>query len=223
MIPPVSDVVTGLLFVLVGVVVALRGYFAMRILLPIWGALFGFGVGAGVVAAITGDGVLSTALSWVVGFVVALAFAALAYLYYAVSIVVTMGAAGVVIGATALLALGVTWEWLVVLGALTVGVLFGVAAIALDLPMMLLVIVTAFAGAGTATGGLLLLFGSAEVADLDDPAFVDTVELDALWWGIYVALAVAGLVVQLRAIDSWNRTIREEWDATGSGGPSSTT
>ncbi len=50
-----NDILFGTLAVLIGAVFCFRGYFAMRIIIPIWGAFAGFVLGAGVVTA-GGDG-----------------------------------------------------------------------------------------------------------------------------------------------------------------------
>ncbi len=81
-----TDVVLGILAVLAGAVFCFRGLPAMRIVIAFWGAFAGFGLGAALVAAIGGDSYLSTALGWVVGILVAILFAVLAYLYYAVAV-----------------------------------------------------------------------------------------------------------------------------------------
>ena len=46
-----QDVVVGLLAIAVGALFAFRGYFAMRVIIPIWGAFAGFMLGAGLVDA----------------------------------------------------------------------------------------------------------------------------------------------------------------------------
>ena len=61
-----NDIVLGVLAILIGAVFCFRGYFAMRIIIPIWGAFAGFVLGAGLVST-GGDEFLSTALSWIVG------------------------------------------------------------------------------------------------------------------------------------------------------------
>ena len=45
-----DDILLGLLAVVVGAVFCFRGYFAMRIIIPIWGAFAGFVLGAGIVS-----------------------------------------------------------------------------------------------------------------------------------------------------------------------------
>lgn len=77
-----TDVVLGVLAVVLGIALAARGYLAVRLVIPIWGAFQGFVIGAGLVAANTDDGFLEGLLAWVVGLVVALAYGYLAYAYY---------------------------------------------------------------------------------------------------------------------------------------------
>ena len=64
-----NDIVVGLVAILTGAVFCFRGYLAMRIIIPLWGAFAGFMLGAGIVA--TDAGFLATALGWIVGFAVA--------------------------------------------------------------------------------------------------------------------------------------------------------
>lgn len=208
-----EDLVTGSLALLVGVALCLRGYVAIRIVLPLWGAFVGFAVGVALVAAVTGDGIFSTLLSWGAGFLLALVFAACAYLYYEVSVVLAMGAAGFVIGSTLLLALGIDWNWLVTLGGLALGVAFALLAIVADLPMVLLAVVTALAGAATATTGAMILVGALDVDELQGTTLVRSFEGEGVWWLVYAALVVVGIVSQLATIESMMRPVRDEWVA----------
>ncbi|MDY7103575.1 MAG: DUF4203 domain-containing protein [Actinomycetota bacterium] len=210
-----SDIITGVLALVVGLALCFRGYLAMRILLPIWGALFGFGVGVGIVEAVTGDGVLSTVLSWAAGIGVALLFGMAAYLYYEACVVLTMGAAGFVLGTTVLVALDIEWTWLVTLGGLVVGLVFGFLAVMVDLPMLLLTTLTAVAGASAATAGLMLLTGAVDAADFDEGTVVQSFDTGGIWWFVYVGLAVVGVVLQVRALSSMRRSIRDQWVSGG--------
>ena len=115
-----DDVVVGLLAALTGAVFCFRGYLAMRVVIPLWGAFAGFLLGAGIVA---GDGgFLSTALGWIVGLAVAVVFGMVAYLYYEVSVLIGMTAIGFVLGTSVMVALGVTWSWVIVLSGVVLAV-----------------------------------------------------------------------------------------------------
>lgn len=207
-----SDVVLGLLAIIVGAAFCFQGYLALRLIIPIWGALAGFSVGAGLVSAISGDGFLSTGVSWIVGIAVGLLFSVIAYLYYAVSVVIAMGAIGFMLGTSIMYALDVHWQWFVVLIGIAAGVLLAMLAIAVDLPMVLLIVLSALGGAATVTGGLLLLFGGVDVDDFTGEV-IEHADHGWWWYAIYVVLAVAGITYQTRATTRLRLSMREAWEA----------
>jgi hypothetical protein len=209
------DVLLGLLAIAIGALFCFRGYLTMRLVIPVWGAFAGFLLGAGLVDGITRDGFLVGALAWLVGFAVAVLFGLIAYLYYEVSVVLAMAAVGFVVGSSVMVALDVRWSWAVVLVGVVVGVALAVLAIVGDLPMLLLTVLTALAGAATAVAGLMLLTGSLTADDLDSTAVVSRIDDSAGWWLLYVLLAVVGVVVQLRFVKEGRRTVRAQWAADG--------
>ncbi len=91
-------------------------------------------------------------------------FGLIAYLYYEVAVIIGMMAIGFVLGTSLLVALGVTWSWLIVLGGVVLAVVLAFVAIAGDLPMVLLTVLTALAGASTIVSGLMLLVGTIDVS-----------------------------------------------------------
>ena len=127
---PMSDTLIDLLFgimlVAVGAVFCFRGYLAMRVIIPMWGALAGFVLGAGLVSNLGNERFLASALSWFVGLAVALLFGLLAYLYYEVAVVLAMSAIGFAIGTSVMAILGVSWSWLVVLVGVITGAVLAV-------------------------------------------------------------------------------------------------
>jgi hypothetical protein len=206
-----EDLVVGTVAVVVGGALCFRGYAALRIVIALWGAFAGFLLGAGVVAGATGEGFLASALAWAVGMVVAVAFGLLAYAYYAISVLIGMSAIGFTLGTTTMVALGVTWSWVVVLVGIVVGALLALLAIAGDLPKLILALLGAFAGSTLLIGGVLLLIGRVDHGDL---AAADTTAGLDLWWGwsvAYLVLAVAGLSSQLRDVGARRGTMRDDW------------
>ena len=205
------DIVLGLVAILVGAVFCFRGYFAMRVIIPIWGAFAGFMLGAGIVSSSSGDNFLSTALSWIVGLAVAVVFGLIAYLYYAVAVVLGMAAIGFVIGTGAMAFLGVRWSWVIILaGVVTAGCLAFVAIVG-DMPMILLTVLTALAGATVITSGIMLLVGAVDTDDFDAGVTTESVNDDWWWYAIYVGLAVVGIVTQWTATANRKATLREAW------------
>lgn len=210
-----EDVVVGLLAILIGGAFCFRGYLAMRVIIPIWGAFVGFFLGAGLVAQWTDGGFLASATAWLVGIGVALLFGVLAYLYYEVSVVLSMAAIGWVLGTGLLVALGVTWSWVVVLGGVAVGVLLAFVAIVADLPMALLTILTALGGAVVVTGGVMLLVGTLDVGQLGQGATTQAMDTSAWWTALYVGLAIVGIILQLRDTQRRRGGLRSSWEDDG--------
>jgi hypothetical protein len=208
-----SDWVAGLLAIFVGAIFCFRGFIAMRIVIAIWGAMAGFVLGASIGS--DDGGILSTALSWTLGLVLAVVFAALAYLYYVISIAIAMGSIGFVLGASLIVALGISWSWLIVLSGLALGIALAVIAIVGDLPTILLVLLSAAAGASAIVGGIMLLTGALDTEQITRSAAV-TEELNDDWWwyAIWIGLAIGGAVAQIMAAGRMAADMRETWAST---------
>jgi hypothetical protein len=140
-------------------------------------------------------------------------FALIAYLYYAVAVLLLMASIGFALGSGLVVALGIDWNWVAVLVGVAVGTLVGLAAAVADLPAVLLVVISAVAGALTTVAGVMLLVGA-----MSSDTFVDgtvTTRVDDAWWW-YAALgglAVAGTIVQLRSITAARSSARDAWAA----------
>ena len=126
----------------------------------------------------------STALSWIVGLAVALVFGLIAYLYYEVAVFIGMTSIGFVLGTGAMAFLGITWSWLVILVGVITAAVLAVVAIVGDMPMVLLTVLTALAGATVVTTGLMLLSGAVDIADFDSAATTEGVNDDWWWYAI---------------------------------------
>jgi hypothetical protein len=208
-----ADIILGLLAILAGGAMLLAGQFVLRLVIPIWGFFAGFGFGAGLVAEFADERFLGTVLGWILGLVFAVVFALFAYLYYAVAVIIAMAAFGFAIGSGLVVALGIDWNWLAVLVGLLVGAIIGLAAIFADIPMIVLVILSSFAGAVGVVGGIMLLVGALDSADFSRGDFTDTVNNSWAWSLLLLALAFAGILVQARQRAMMRRSIQEAWYA----------
>lgn len=200
--------VVGILGILVGVVVCFRGYAALRVIISLLGAWFGFFLGAAVVSAITGDGFLATAFTWAGAIIGAILLAVLAYAFYQVAVLLGMAALGFTIATAVLTALGVDNRLLIWLIAGAAALLLVVLAIATDLPAVILIVLTALAGANIFVIALLVLLRQVGVDELESGYLPDGVPV---WAGILsLAMAVVGIVVQLQGV-SRDRRMRAAW------------
>ena len=189
----------------------LAGQFVLRLVIPIWGFFAGFAFGAGLVAELADERFLGTVLGWVLGLVFAVVFAVFAYLYYYVAVILAMGAFGFAIGSGLVVALGIDWNWVAVLVGTVVGVILGLVAIFVDMPMIVLVVFSSIAGAVGVVGGLMLLVGSLNTADFSRGDFADTVSNSFVWTLLLLVLAIAGIVIQAAHRAMMRRNIREVW------------
>jgi hypothetical protein len=208
-----ADILLGILAIVAGVAMLFAGQFVLRLVIPIWGFFAGFAFGAGLVASFADERFLGTVLGWVLGLVFALIFALLAYLYYYVAVTLAMGAFGFAIGSGLVVALGIDWNWVAVLVGLAVGVVFGLVSIFANMPMIVLVVFSAFAGAVGVVGGLMLLVGSLNSADFTRDDFTNTVENGWAWSLLLLVLAIAGIFIQARQRILMRRTVQEAWYA----------
>lgn len=193
-----GDTVLGVLAIVIGALFCFRGLPAMRVVIALWGALVGFALGGGVVAAATDTDVLGTGAGWLVAILVAVIFAALAYLYYAAAVVLAMGAAGFAVGAGAMTA-ATGQNWAVITVGVIAGVVLAAIAIALNLPAILLMIASVLGGAVSVTGGAMVLAGDLATTELDNDAIRAGMHGHWWWYALYVALVVLGAIAQIRA------------------------
>ncbi|HET9650512.1 MAG TPA: DUF4203 domain-containing protein [Microlunatus sp.] len=208
-----SDIVVGIIAVLVGALLCPRGYLAMRALISLWGAFVGFLLGAGLVAGFTGEGFLQMVLGWVVGLVVAVVFGILAYLSYQVAVVLGMAAIGFTVGTSILAAFHVPWSWLSVLVGVAAGIVLAIIAIVGDLPAILLVVLTALAGASVTVFGLMLLVGVLNSSELTQGNATATLHAQWWWYVIYGVLAVIGVIAQGSHLSRVKQSMRQQWSA----------
>lgn len=199
-----TTVIIGVLGLAVGLLVCLRGYRALRVIITVLGAWYGFVVGGRVAAAATGEELLTTPLGWVGAIVGALVLGLLAYAIYQLAVLIGMGSLGLAIASTVLTALGVENETVFWVVSIAAALLLVVLALVTDLPAVLLVVLTAIAGAGITISGLLLVLDSSTTTDLGLGAGVTG------WWGLAViGLAVVGMIVQSR--DLSRTRMRAAW------------
>src|SRR4029453_6737986 len=128
-----------------------RGYFAVRVVIPIWGFFAGFMLGAGATSFFDDSEFLSTVLGWILGFFIGLLFAVLAYLFYEIAVVLAFAAIGFGVASGLMAALNIDWNWFVIIVGVAVGIMFGIFAAVAQLPMAVLVVFSTIAGALTIT------------------------------------------------------------------------
>ncbi|HEX2281042.1 MAG TPA: DUF4203 domain-containing protein [Thermomicrobiales bacterium] len=211
------EILVGIILALIGLAICFFGLRFWFILLPVFGAITGFFVGARVMQDIFGTGFLATASSWIVGIIVAVVFALLSYFVWYAGAIIMAGAVGASLFSGILHALFTNpWGVVLFIVALIGALVFAVGALMLNLPIYIVIVNSALAGASLAVAGLLTIFGTIEVLELANGAtlaVVNETKLGSaswLWVLAWIVLAAAGVYYQLRSVNEI-RLPAERW------------
>jgi hypothetical protein len=199
-----ATVTLALFAVLLGAATLLAGSRFFLVMLPIWGFFGGLWLGAYGVTLILGTGFLATTTGLVVGFVVGIIGAVLSYLFYMVGVLIIAGAFGGALASSIMSALGFDPGLIMGIVVIVSALIAAGLTLLLNLQKLVLIVLTAMAGAVLVVLAGLLVFGQVTVADLQAGGNAIQPIFEGSWfWGIvWLVLAVAGAVVQIRA----NRT-----------------
>lgn len=190
-----NETVIGVLAILVGLLACLAGYAVFRVVLPILGFFVGLGLGAQLAAALFGEPYLGSVLSWVIAVLVGLVVATIAFVWWYVSVALTIAGLGYAIGYGAAAGIG-TDATVAVVAGVAFAVLFALVALLLRVPIFIVILITAFWGASALLGGLLILMGRIHPDQLRNGSIDVVIQGSPLWLGAWVALGIIGVVVQ---------------------------
>jgi hypothetical protein len=151
----------GLIGLLFGTALAFAGYRLFIFLLPVWGFFFGLALGAQSIQALFGDAFLATVTSWVVGFIVALLFAVLAYVFYLFAVAMIAGSLGYALAVGLLTAIGLQMGFLVWIIGIVAAVALAIVTIVFNIQKWVIIAATAILGSATVFGTILLMFNPA--------------------------------------------------------------
>jgi predicted flap endonuclease-1-like 5' DNA nuclease len=202
-----SPIIAGLGLIILGLIGAFLGYRVFRVLLPLYGGVAGFLIAWG------WWGQNAWLLALVVGVVLAVVFAALAYAFW--SAMVAFG--GLIMGGALGIAIGTSlnlWGWLTALLAIGLGIVF--AALFFWVRNEMVIISTSVTGATFVARGVGELFGwrsGLEGTINPNPAW-----LSILVFAVGIVVFIAGLLYQ------WRAYAKLHWyDAKSSAGATATT
>jgi len=198
----------GLIGILFGLIVCFAGYRFFLILLPIWGFFFGFAFGTQTIQALFNQGPFTTVTSWVVGFVVALVFAVLAYLFYIAAVALIAGSLGYSVAVGLLMAIGMNMNFIVWLIGIVAGIALAVVVLKFNVQKWVIIIATGILGAGVILGSFILMFNPAAQI-LENPVQV-VLKSSPFLMILFLVVAVVGIISQFKAsslykVESYNR------------------
>jgi hypothetical protein len=206
-----QDFLIGALVMLVGLLFCFVGYRFFRILITIWGFFAGFNLGtAAMTALFTNSPFLQTTTGIVVGLVIGLVFAVLAYFFYYVAIVLLGASAGYDLGSGFIGLISNNLNLIAFIVGVALAVIFVLLILILNLPKILIMVFTAFGGAVATITGLLILIGQDKVALLQFGEAWALVRASWFWTIVAIVLAVIGFLAQWSTM----RTYTLEWSET---------
>ena len=195
---------------LFGTLVTFGGYRLFLFLLPIWGFFFGFTLGAQTIQAIFGEAFLSTATSWVVGLFVALLFAVLSYLFYAIAVGILAGSLGYGIGLAIMGMFSANLTFITLFVALSLALIVIGATFYFNLAKYVIIVATAVGGAGVTIATLVAGVGTVSLLRIMENPMKSLLDDSPLWMLLFFLMAAAGIVMQIQVnraveIESYNR------------------
>jgi hypothetical protein len=194
----IQIVFVALLQILLGLGLCFAGYRLFVALLPVFGFFAGFLITAEAIRELFGGGFLAITSSWVFGFVVGLFCAIASYLFYVAAVAVLAAAVGYELGIGVLAGFGVSSGILLFLVGVLVAIALTAVVFALDVPEILIVVVTAAAGASMILTGVLLALGRIPLEGLTWGVFGAFLRESWFWSLVFLAIAAVGILAQLR-------------------------
>ena len=189
----------AILAVVIGLAFAFGGWQFFLLLLPLWAFVVGFSIATEGMRALTGDGTFATVTGWVVGLVVALVAAGLSYLFYYAAIAIFAGTVGYALGAATWGIIGNEQGIIAFVIGIVVGVVFALGALVLNVPRLLVIVLTGLGGAAAIVAGWFLLTGQVPA---DNVTWWQVGQLIKNSWFFIIVwglIAAAGIVAQLQA------------------------
>ncbi len=189
----------AILAVVIGLAFAFGGWRFFLLLLPLWAFVVGFSIATEGMRALTGDGTFATVTGWIVGLVVAVVAAGLSYLFYYAAIAIFAGTVGYALGAAAWGIIGNEQGIIAFVLGLVVGVVFAIGALVLNVPRLLVIVLTGLGGAAAIVAGWFLLTGQIPDDNVTWWQVGQLIKNSWFWLIVWGLIAAAGILAQLRA------------------------
>jgi hypothetical protein len=195
-----EGIIVGLLAIGIGAAWATYGLKLFTILLPLWAFFFGLVAGAQWGQTVFGEGFFATTLSWGIGVVFGLVLAAISFFWYYAAIVLAAGAVGYTLGIGFFEFFGFGTGFIAVVVGLMLGAVFAIGTFVLGVPVLLVMVFSAFSGAAAVVNGVLILIGRIKVESLSDGIFGSLFADGIVGTVAFLLLAGAALMYQMRDV-----------------------
>jgi hypothetical protein len=195
-----ESIIIGLLAIGIGLAWAFYGLKLFTILLPLWAFFFGLIAGAQWGTDVFGQGFFSTVLSWIIGLIFGIVLAAISFFWYYAAIVILGGAVGYALGIGFFDWLGLGSGVIPTIVGLIVGAIFAIGTFLLGVPVILVMVFSAFSGAVAVVNGVFLFFNQVKLEDLGWGLFGSLLHSGPLAIIVAVVLGAVALYWQIRDV-----------------------
>jgi len=202
-----EGIIVGLLAIGIGAAWATYGLKLFTILLPLWAFFFGLVAGAQWGQDVFGQGFFATTLSWGIGFVFGLVLAAISFFWYYAAIVLLAGAVGYSLGIGIFEVLGLGTGVIAVIVGLILGAIFAVGTFMLGVPVLLVMVFSAFSGAAAVVNGVLILTGVIKLDTLNQGIFGSLLHQGFVGTIAWLVIGVVALGYQMRDVGQSIKTV----------------
>lgn len=201
----------GLIGILFGLALTFAGYRLFMVLLPIWGFVFGFTLGAQTLQALFGQAFpfLGTVTGWMVGLIVGSIFGLLSYFFYVVAVAIVAGSLGYSVAVALLLAIGLRMGVIVWLIGMFAAVVLAIVTLRFNLAKPVIIIATSVLGAASAIGSVVLMFNPlATVAENPVGTVLNASPLAVI---LFLILAGLGIAAQMKENQHYTVVTYDRW------------
>jgi hypothetical protein len=151
---------------------------------------------------------LGSVTSWMVGLVVAIIFAALSYLFYAIAIALFSFSAGYTLGIGLMALIGSSFGLINFVIGVVVGLIVVFVVLRFNIQKWVIIITTSIAGALAMSG--IVLFGMKGMAVVDLDLVAKALKATPLLMIFAIVAAIAGIVLQFRTTQDFTFEIPED-------------
>lgn len=197
---------------LIGVAMIFNGYRWFLILLPIFGFVWGFGLGAQTMQALFGQAMFATVASWVVGLLVGVLFAVLSYFFYFIGVALFAGAIGYTLAVALMQALGLGLNFITWLVGIVAAVALAFVVLKFNVQKYVIIIGTSLAGAGVIVASIIYAFSPNKelIVQYTELAVKTAISTSFWWWLIFIVLAGAGIYTQIVTTRKFVLEVKEQ-------------
>lgn len=180
-----------------GVALCVLGFRLFVVLLPLYAFFAGFTVTAQSIQQLFGGGFLATIGSWVFAILAGVFCAVIAYLFYYAAIVILAASVGYELGVGFLVGISVSSGLLQFIVGAVIALAFAAGVVFFNLPRLLIIVLSAIAGAALILTGIFVAVGRIPLDSLKFGIYGGFIHLSWFWGLVFLLLAAAGIVAQL--------------------------